>query len=112
MRTIDRNVNAVSGHHLVGGCPVLVLRPKDRSIVVDGPEALDFVIREYISIIAIEHVNGLRPTNLKQKITLAIDVIRRHALWRSHEYEDVFLPDLRVDTVARDLLDFLETAVK
>jgi hypothetical protein len=75
MRKVDGDVNAGSRHHSVGRGTALIFWPKDGSIIVDSPEALDFFIRKYISIITVEYVDRFRSADLKQKIALSIHVI-------------------------------------
>src|SRR5258708_4760642 len=112
MRKIDRDMNAAPRHHFVRDRTVLVFGPKDRSIVVDRPEALDFFLWKDVFIVAIEDVKRLRSADLKEKVALAINMIRCHAPRRGYEYDDVFLPDLSAGSIARDLLDLSEPAVK
>src|ERR1700726_3077041 len=75
VRKVDWDVNAGSRRPFVGDRTVLIFPSKHRSIVIDSPEVLDFLIRKYFSIVAIEYVDRFRSADLKQKIALSIHVI-------------------------------------
>src|SRR5579872_1186186 len=91
MRKIDRDVDAISRHHPVRDRPVLVLRPINWRIVVDGPEAFDLFSGQHIPVVTIEDVKSLAATNLKQDIAFTINMVRRHTIRRGNENQNVLL---------------------
>ena len=75
VRSVDRDVDAGARRQFEDLCPVLQMRFVDRGVVVDSPEALDLFLGQHLAVVAVEDAQGLRPANLEQAVTFAIDMV-------------------------------------
>src|ERR1700744_2362125 len=98
--------------HLEDISPILELRLIFAGIVVLGPKGLEFGLRRYIAVVAIEDIHLLPSADLHQEIAFPVDMVGGIAIRRGEKDDRLLALLVLVDLAAGEALHLVQALLE